>query len=82
MWFAWIRNASVTLKVALAPGFAILCLAMVGVIGFIANERLSGSLITLGEERVPRIVSAASMSEQLASIHATVNQSLAWEGAG
>ena len=38
--------------------------------------------ITLGEERVPRIVSAASMSEQLASIHATVNQSLAWEGAG
>ncbi len=82
MWFAWIRNTSVTLKVALAPGFAILCLAMVGVIGFIANERLSGSLITLGEERVPRIVSAASMSEQLASIHATVNQSLAWEGAG
>jgi methyl-accepting chemotaxis protein len=80
--FAWIRNASVTVKVALAPGFAVVCLAMVGAIGFIANERLSGSLITLGEERVPRIVSAAAMSEQLASIHATVNQSLAWEGAG
>ncbi|MFM8900666.1 MAG: methyl-accepting chemotaxis protein [Burkholderiales bacterium] len=78
----WIRNASVTVKVALAPGLAIACLAMVGAIGFIANERLSESLITLGDERVPRIVAAAALSEELASIHATVNQSLAWEGAG
>ncbi len=80
--FNWIRNASVTVKVALAPGLAIACLAMVGVIGFIANERLSNSLISLGEGRVPRIVAAAALSEELASIHATVNQSLAWEGAG
>ena len=79
---AWIRNASVTVKVAMAPGLAIVCLAMVGLMGFLANERLSSSLISLGEERVPRIVAAAALSEELASIHASVNQSLAWEGAG
>jgi methyl-accepting chemotaxis protein len=78
----WIRNASVTVKVALAPGLAIACLAMVGGIGFVANERLSGALINLGEERVPRIVAATSLSEQITAIHASVNQSLAWEGAG
>lgn len=78
----WIRNTTVAMKMALAPAFAILCLAMVGLIGFIANERLSGSLINLGEQRVPRIVSNSELSEQITSIHALVNQSLAWEGAG
>ncbi|XVJ68412.1 MAG: methyl-accepting chemotaxis protein [Rhizobacter sp.] len=80
--FDWIRNASVAMKVALAPGCAIACLATVGAIGFVANEHLSASLISLGEERVPRIVSATTLSEQVTSIHASVNKSLAWEGAG
>lgn len=78
----WVRNTTVAMKMALAPAFAILCLVMVGLIGFIANERLSGSLINLGEQRVPRIVSNSELSEQITSIHALVNQSLAWEGAG
>ena len=78
----WIRNASVAVKIALAPAFAIVLLAMVGAIGFVANERLGTSLTSLGETRVPLIVSDAALSEQVTSIHALVNQSLAWEGAG
>ena len=80
--FDWIRNASVNVKVALAPAFAIVCLAALGGLGYVANDRLTASLIALGEERVPRIVEASDLSEQLVTMHALVNQSLAWEGAG
>jgi methyl-accepting chemotaxis protein len=78
----WIRNASVGVKVALAPLLAIVCLAGVGALGYVANDRLSTSLIELGEKRVPSIVQAAALDQQLRSIHILVNQSLAWEGAG
>ena len=78
----WIQNAPVGLKVAVAPAFAIVCLALVGAIGLLANDRFSGSLIELGESQMPRIVAAGALTQQLSSIHAQVNQSLAWEGAG
>ncbi len=78
----WINNASVAAKVALAPAFAIVCLALVGAIGFFANERLSSALTNLGDVRVPSVVIDGALSEQVTNIHALVNQSLAWEGAG
>jgi two-component system, chemotaxis family, sensor kinase CheA len=78
----WVQNLAVSMKMALAPGFAILGLLLVGLIGYVANERLSGSLIDLGEQRVPRIVINSDISEQITTINASVNQSLAWEGAG
>ena len=77
-----LRNVSVSLKVALAPTFAIVCMALVCGIGFFANERLSSSIIVLGEKVVPSIAQDAELSEQVTAIHALVNQSLAWEGAG
>jgi methyl-accepting chemotaxis protein len=78
----WIRNASVGVKVALAPAFAVLCLALVGGIGYFANSRMSASMAQLGETQVPRIVAAGNLTQRVAAIHAKVNQSLAWEGAG
>ncbi len=78
----WIRNVPVGIKVALAPAIAILCLSVVGAIGYIANESLSGTIVDIGEKRVPRIVSNSQLSERITGIHALVNQSLAWEGAG
>ncbi|MBL0729888.1 diguanylate cyclase [Piscinibacter sp. HJYY11] len=80
--FGLIRNASFRLKVVLAPLCAIACLLAVGFIGYTANNSLSGSLVDLGEVRVPKIVRAAELDQQLRSIHILVNQSLAWEGAG
>jgi methyl-accepting chemotaxis protein len=78
----WIRNVPVGIKVALAPAIAILCLAIVGAIGYGANKSLSGSIVDLGEARFPRVVSNLQLSERITGIHALVNQSLAWEGAG
>ena len=80
--FTWIRNASFSLKVVLAPLCAIVCMVAVSFIGYAANNNLSGSLIGLGEVRVPKIVRAAELDQKLRSIHILVNQSLAWEGAG
>jgi diguanylate cyclase (GGDEF)-like protein len=80
--FGNIRKASFRLKVVLAPLCAIACLVAVSFIGYTANNSLSGSLIELGETRVPKIVRAAELDQQLRTIHIMVNQSLAWEGAG
>ena len=80
--FGLIRNASVAIKVALPPMFVIVCLALVGGIGFVANEKLSSSIVVLGQITVPNIVQVTSMSEQISVINSMVNQSLAWEGAG
>jgi diguanylate cyclase (GGDEF)-like protein len=78
----WVRNASFRLKVVLAPLCAIVCMVAVSFIGYAANNSLSGSLVSLGEVRVPKIVRAAELDQKLRSIHILVNQSLAWEGAG
>lgn len=80
--FNWIRNTAVATKMAVAPAFAIICLVLVGLTGIVANQRLSAALVTLGDERVPSIVAVAALSEQVTAVHALVNQSLAWEGAG
>jgi len=80
--FRWIRNAQVGTKVALAPTLAILCLLMVGSIAMFANDRLARSLSMLGETQVPRIAASGQLTQQMAALNATVNQSLAWEGAG
>ena len=81
MWRT-VRNASIGVKIALAPTFTMLCLLAVGAIGWLANDRLSTSLIEIGQSRVPHIAKAGSLAQKLSAIHAMVNQSLAWEGAG
>ena len=77
-----LRDRSIVFKVALAPTLAILCLAAVGAIGLFANSRLTASLTHVGEITVPSIVKVESLAASLIGIHAQVNQSLAWEGAG
>jgi len=78
----WVRNASIATKVALAPAVAITCLALVGAIGWVANQSLSRHLQSLSEISIPRIVLAGELMRDLQGIHISVNQSLAWEGAG
>jgi methyl-accepting chemotaxis protein len=78
----WIQNAQVSVKVAFAPTFAIFCLMVVGGIALMANDRLAHSLSLLGEDKVPRIAAAGQLTQEMAGLSASVNQSLAWEGAG
>ena len=76
------RTGSFRLKALLAPISAVACLLAVGAIGLVANDSLSSSLLGLGEVRIPRIIEAAELNQQVQAIHIMVNQSLAWEGAG
>ncbi len=78
----WIRNLPIAYKVAVAPAIALVSLLVLGIAAFIANQRLSASLSDVGLNRVPQIIQSEALSEKLTAIHASVNQSLAWEGAG
>ena len=75
-------DASVAFKVGLAPAFAVLCLLLLGAVALVSNARLTDSLVEAGDVRVPRIAATSALSTELLGIHAGVNQSLAWEGAG
>ena len=80
--FNWIRNASVGLKLALAPAFAVLCLVVVAASGLLANTRLGEALVELGQQRVPSIASVGELDRDLRAVNTQVTQSMAWEGAG
>jgi len=75
-------DISVAVKVGLAPAFAVLCLVLLGAVALVSNARLTESLTEVGDVRVPRIAATGALSTELVGIHAGVNQSLAWEGAG
>jgi methyl-accepting chemotaxis protein len=78
----WLKNLSIAVKVSIAPTVAILGLLVVGAAGYVANNSLSESLREVGLTRVPQIIQSEALAQRLTGIHAAVNQSLAWEGAG
>jgi len=78
----FLRNASIGLKVSLAPAFAILCLAVVAGAGWWANRSLTAELRAVGETGVGRIVRADAYARQLTELHQAVYQSLTWEAVG
>lgn len=79
---AWLKNTSVNVKVAFAPVLGVVCLILVGVIGWAANAQLNGALTELTETRMPKLARVENLGQRLAELNAAVNQSLAWEGAG
>jgi methyl-accepting chemotaxis protein len=79
---AWLKDTSVNVKVAFAPVLGVVCLVLVGVIGWAANTQLNGALTELTETRMPKLARVENLGQRLAELHASVNQSLAWEGAG
>jgi methyl-accepting chemotaxis protein len=79
---AFLHGARIAVKVALAPGFAILCLLVVGGVGLWANTRANRTLETITGERMVAIERATDVQARLTEIYASVNQSLVWEGAG
>jgi methyl-accepting chemotaxis protein len=74
-----LRNASIGLKVALAPAFAIVCLVVVAAVGWLANRGLSADLRAIGLEGTGRIVAAQTLARDLTELHQQVYQSLTWE---
>ena len=76
------RNASIGIKVSLAPGFVALCLLVVAAVGWFANRSLTEELHDIGGPGIDRIVKAESLAQQLTQLHQLVYQSLTWEAIG
>ena len=77
-----IRNASIGLKISIAPGVAILFLVVVAGVGWWANRSLSQDMRVIGGERIARVVEAQSFAHQLAGLQQRVYQTLTWEAVG
>ena len=77
-----LRNASIGLKVSLAPAFAIACLVIVAGLGWWANRVLTTELKEVGGAGLTRIVDAQAYARQLTELHQAVYQSIAWEAVG
>jgi methyl-accepting chemotaxis protein len=77
-----LRHASIGTKVALAPVFAIACLVVVAAVGLWGSLSGTRSLNEISRSRVPGLALAAELERRIAAIHASVYQSLVWEGAG
>ncbi|MCW5611734.1 MAG: HAMP domain-containing protein [Rubrivivax sp.] len=77
-----VRNASVGLKVALAPSVAILCMIAVGALGMWNALKLSDSLVQLEQKSLASMTAVTELQRRLDGAYAMTNQSLAWTGAG
>jgi len=77
-----LRNASITLKVSLAPALALLGLVIVAAIGVLGTRALSTDLDRLGSQDVPQITAAEDLSVRMTQIQEKVYQSLTWEAVG
>ena len=76
------RNASIGVKVSLAPAFVALCLLVVAAVGWFANRSLTNELHEIGDEGVARIVKAETLAQELTQLHQLIYQSLTWEAIG
>ncbi|WP_397533485.1 methyl-accepting chemotaxis protein [Roseateles sp.] len=77
-----LRNASIRIKVALAPAFAVLCILVVAAMGWSSTRMLTDELHQVGGVGVQRIVAAESMITDVSRIHQQLYQSLTWEAIG
>ena len=77
-----LRNASIRIKVALAPAFAVLCILVVAAMGWSSTRMLVDQLYQTGGVGVQRIVAAETMITDVSRIHQKVYQSLTWEAIG
>jgi methyl-accepting chemotaxis protein len=77
-----LQNASIGLKVALAPAFAIACLVVVAAVGWFANRTMTADLQDVGGKGLQRVVAAETYARELTEVHQQLYQSLTWEAVG
>jgi methyl-accepting chemotaxis protein len=75
------RQASVAIKVAIAPLTAIACLLLVGLIGIWCSRDLLASMREMRAQTLPSLSAMNSLQRRLGAVVAATNQSLAWTGA-
>lgn len=78
----WFSDLPIGPKVALAPAFALACLLILAAHSNHQSTMLGDLLQDFAQRRFQDTVQFAEMREGLSRLNGSVNQSLAWEGAG
>jgi len=79
---SFLRNASIGLKVSLAPAFAVLCLLVVAAVSWAANRSLTHDMQSVGGPGLRTLNNAHALARELTVIHQEIYQSLTWEAVG
>lgn len=77
-----IKNLSIRTKVSIAPIVCILLMLIIGAAGIYSNSGLKSNFTQIGTEGIKSLSEVAAMRLKLSELNSSVNQSLAWEGAG
>ena len=76
------KNASIGVKVGLAPAVALISMLIVACVALIGNARVLEAFHTVTDTSVPQMLQAKSMDGDLRELQRLIMQSLAWEAAG
>ncbi len=77
-----LRNASINVKVALAPALALAGLVIVAILGWTSNRGLASEMSAIGGAGLQRVVDAQALSTHITKLHQNIYQSLTWEAIG
>ena len=76
------RNASIGLKISLAPGFTVLCMLLLAGVAWLGSSAMMQSLATVSHVNLPRLVQAQALDSGLRDIQRQLMQTLSWEAIG
>jgi methyl-accepting chemotaxis protein len=76
------NNASIGLKVSMAPALALAGLVLVSAVGWMSTRALSTELSRIGGQGVDSVVAAQAMATRMTDLHQRLYQSLTWEAIG
>ena len=76
------KNASIGIKVGLAPAVALLSMLLVAGVALLGNARVLDAFHNVTDTSVPQMLQAKSMDGDLRELQRLIMQSLAWEAAG
>jgi methyl-accepting chemotaxis protein len=76
------RNASLGVKISLAPAFALCCLLALASMAWLGNRALTSSFLSVSEVSLPRLQQAQALDSGLKDLQRLLMQTLSWESVG
>lgn len=76
------RNASIGIKISLAPIVALICMLLLAATSWLANQALTESFQRVSEVNLPRLILAQELTTRFTDLQRQVMQSLSWEAIG
>jgi len=78
----WFNNASIGLKISLAPAVALLCLLAMAGISLLGNQRMTATVTALNDKSVPTLMQAQRLDSDWRDLQRLIMQTMSWEAVG